>query len=651
MTETLKVLLVEDDEQDAELVRIELERGGFDLTWKRVETEEELRRALTEDVWDLIISDFAMPTFDGLRAFAVYREMDLDTPFIFVSGALGEERAVAAMRAGARDYILKGDLGRLTAAVRRELKEMENRQNLNDAEERAKHKQTLLEAALAATGAGLFEFSMPDRGDSFVSERWAEILGYTAVELSGKEELVSWHFDQIGLAENDPTRGLFTRLVSGESATLHTETQIRHKDGHWVAVSAYAIALERDSNGVATQVIAVMLDVSENKQLQKRYLQAQKMEAIGKLAGGIAHDFNNLLTAIISFAGFVRDDLPRADPRRDDIGEVLAAADRATALTRQLLLFSRQQPANLQPVNVVEAIKEIETLLRRTIGEDIKLQIRVPKTHLMIQADSGQLDQIVLNLAVNARDAMPDGGNLQISVGSCTLREEEAHVVDIDAGEYVEILVADTGHGIDELTLRRVFEPFFTTKGPQQGTGLGLATSYGIARQFGGVIDVESTVGVGSTFRVLLPGFSGDAQTLVKVEASTQELGGTETILVVEDEAGLQRLLQRALSGLGYKVLMAEDAIAGMALFEAHRDQIGMVFSDIVLPRGNGFELAEHVRNQDASLPILLTSGYTDHRAVREGTQFEILWKPYTPALLASRIRACLAPRGASLER
>ena len=377
------------------------------------------------------------------------------------------------------------------------------------------------------------------------------------------------------------------------------------------------------------------------REVQDKLQQTQKLEAIGKLAGGVAHDFNNLLTSILSFAGFVRDDLPPGDKRRDDIREVLAAADRAAGLTRQLLLFSRQQPMEPHRLDIGLTLKSTERLLRRTIGEDIQLNIQVPTEPVYVLADPTQLDQVLLNLAVNARDAMPKGGTLCISATTVVpARGQRLSAPPLRA--FARIEVADSGTGMDEETLRHIFEPFYTTKGPDEGTGLGLATCYGAVNQMGGTIDVSSTLGKGTTIVIDIPLHQGPTDKQAPVATPRGDLRGNECILFIEDESSVRCVCARTLTRHGYDVIVADDGRDGMELFERNRERIDLVFSDIVLPHGNGFDIATELRRQHPNLRILLTSGYTDNRAVKENSEFSIFWKPYTPAELTRRIRACL---------
>jgi PAS domain S-box-containing protein len=492
MPDPVRLLLIEDSEDDAELIRLELRRGGLDLDWRRVQSEGELVEALQHE-WDVIVSDFQMPSFNGLRAFALYREAGLDTPFIFVSGALGEERAVEAMRAGARDYLLKSNLARLGVAVRRELAAAADRDAQRRAEEATVRERQRLTVAVEASGAGVFEHSVPPDGRSYHNERWAEILGLGNEDLAPPEAVAQQLLERVQPEDRDGLRAAYLAFIEGRTERLHVEAQVRHTAGHWVDVDVSAHAVERDASGRAMHVVGVMLDLTERRRLEAQFRQAQKMEAIGRLAGGVAHDFNNLLTVIITSGEFVLEALDENHPVRDDVQEVLKTAARAGVLTEQLLAFSRSKPVSPRVVNVNEIVQDVEGLMRRMVGKDVDLTTRLASDLWNVRIDRGSLEQVLANLAVNARDAMPQGGRLTIETSNAEvadiLRTEGA---DVPPGRYVVVAVSDDGLGMDEGVRRRIFEPFFTTKGPRKGTGLGLSTCYGIIRQAEGFIDVQT---------------------------------------------------------------------------------------------------------------------------------------------------------------
>ena len=394
-------------------------------------------------------------------------------------------------------------------------------------------------------------------------------------------------------------------------------------------------------------VLAMMEDISERRALEAQMRAAQKMDALGRLAGGVAHDFNNLLTVIISYAGFVRDELRQEDPRRDDITEVLRAADSAASLTQHLLVFSRRTKIAPIIVDLNALVLDLDRMLRRLIGEDLELAILPGADVMTVRVDPRQFEQVIVNLAVNARDAMPTGGTLTIALSSVARAEgDHAQPPSLPPGTYVMLQVTDTGCGMDDETLERIFEPFFTTKEEGKGTGLGLATCYGIVTQFGGHVVVESNPGQGTTFRVYLPRVEGAPGRQQTGSVPQVSLEGSETVLVVEDQRAVRQLAVRALRGWGYRVLEADNGEAALALIREHGGAIDLLLSDVVMPKMSGTELAARFREACPGARVLLMSGYTDEEANRHGvleSGYALLQKPFMPNTLVLRVREALA--------
>ncbi|HET6630446.1 MAG TPA: response regulator, partial [Woeseiaceae bacterium] len=420
----LRVLFIEDSDVDTELICAELKRGGYDVTHSRVDTEAGLLAALAGGEWDLIISDFSMPRFDGLTAYEVFSRQDYDIPFIFVSGAMGEERAVQAMKAGARDYILKGHLGRLNAAVQRELVEAERRRQGRAAEAAKAREQRRLALALQVTGAGVFEFRVPAYSESFFNDRVAEIFGLRHDRLPPPLEFREWFFGRIHPDERQRAVDAREDFISGRTRDFAVELRMRHEDGSWRNVACHAAAAEREPDGEVTALVGILLDRTEEKHLEEQFRQAQKMEAIGRLAGGIAHDFNNLLTVISNFGEFVLERLKPGSGPHDDMQEVLKAARRAEKLTEQLLAYSRRRPVAPSVLNVNALVGDVDKMLRRLIGDEIEFRTDLAPKLWNVKIDAGGLEQVLVNLAVNARDAMPDGGRLAIETANIEVGDE-----------------------------------------------------------------------------------------------------------------------------------------------------------------------------------------------------------------------------------
>jgi len=400
-------------------------------------------------------------------------------------------------------------------------------------------------------------------------------------------------------------------------------------------------------DGRADQMLGVSTDITERKRLEAQLLQAQKMEAIGRLAGGVAHDFNNLLTVITSYSGMILDDIEPGDRHRADLEEIKRAADRAARLTKQLLAFSRKHVTQPRVLDVEVVLHELEPMLRRLIGEDIELEIRCAATPLLVKGDAGLIEQVVVNLAVNARDAMPGGGHLVIEASPVTMSPDPGHpLCPIAPGDYVGIVVSDTGTGMDPETLSHLFEPFFTTKAPDQGTGLGLSTVYGIVQHAGGDVRVESAVGRGTRMEVLLP------RVRVSEIASAEPIapigrpgGGSGTILLVEDDPALCVLSRRVLVAGGYTVLAARDGHEALAISDSHAGRIDLLATDVVMPGMNGGVLVQRLTASRPEIKVLYMSGYTEDDVVRRGIaglSAAFLQKPFTPDVLRQRVAEAL---------
>jgi PAS domain S-box-containing protein len=431
-------------------------------------------------------------------------------------------------------------------------------------------------------------------------------------------------------------------LASGQSAILGRRLQLSglHADGHEfpVELTVYRVPLP----GPPT-FSAFIRDLTESRRLEEQLLQAQKMESIGRLAGGIAHDFNNLLTAISGYAQLALDRNDLVPALKQEVEQIRIAAGRAVELTSQLLAFSRRQVMQPIALDLGETLQDIGPMLRRILGEDVRLTTKVDPELGSVLADPGQLSQVIVNLAVNARDAMPSGGTLTLETTNVDLDTQYAlgHA-EVVPGPYVLLSVTDTGAGMDEATRARLFEPFFTTKEQGKGTGLGLATVYGIVRQSGGHIWVYSEPGRGTVFKVYLPRVEGVTAERLAPPARPRQTDGTETILVVEDDAGVRAFVETVLSGRGYRVLVASNA--DEALRRAKVDgPIALLLTDVVMPGLSGADLAEHVRAVTPQVRVLFVSGYTEDTIVHHGVldpTVSFLAKPFSPDALAERVRA-----------
>ena len=422
--------------------------------------------------------------------------------------------------------------------------------------------------------------------------------------------------------------------------------RIQRPDGttRWIHDRAFPV---RGENGEVVRVVGTAEDITERRQLQEQFLQSQKLEAIGQLAGGVAHDFNNILTVIQGYGSLLMMSDQSLSERKDAVEQIVRASEQAANLTRQLLAFSRRQVMQTRVLDLNEIVTSLTKMLQRLVGEDVHLQLNLHPHALLTRADAGMIDQVLLNLVVNARDAMPGGGRLFIETNEQTFTAEEAaSVVEASPGRYVSLSVTDTGSGMTPEILPRIFEPFFTTKELGKGTGLGLATVFGIVKQHGGALTVQSEAGKGTTFQVFLRAEQVTGKSLEGNAAKPKPRGGTETILLVEDDPGVRLLTRSVLEQSGYQVLEAPNGIVALKIWEQHQDRIQLLFTDIVMPEGlSGFELAVRLQTRNPRLRVIFTSGYSADIAGRELTLQEgqnFIQKPSAPLLLLETVRRSL---------
>jgi len=474
----------------------------------------------------------------------------------------------------------------------------------------------------------------------YVNPRFSEATGYTLADVRGENP-----YTRIPDGDKDPARADLRRALRdgdewrGELHSLRPDGRLVRELGSFSPI--------RDAQGRITGFVGLLEDVTEKRRseqalaaTQQQLIHSQKMEAVGRLAGGVAHDFNNLLNVIVGYAELLARSLPQGDTRRARIDQILLAAMRAGTLTRRLLAFSRNQVLQPRVIDPNAAVVETEQMLRRLIGEDVELAIQLGEGLGSVRVDPGQLEHVLLNLAVNARDAMPRGGVITLATAAADL----AGTASSPPGRYVVLSVRDTGTGMDEETRARIFEPFFTTKPTGEGTGLGLATVYGIVEQSGGFIRVESEPGRGTTFRVYLPRVDGSPEPAPRPSSQRPRLRGRETVLVVEDQDSLREMIREALQLLGYRVLAAPNGEAALDLARGHGGPLDLLITDIVMPRMGGGELASRLLAQRPGLRVLYMSGHANETVTRHGA-FEprvLLEKPFSTETLSLRVRDVL---------
>jgi len=771
MSKSLRLLQLEDSEIDAALILRSLRRAGYSVDSECVQSAAEMREALTRGPWDVIISDYRMPSFDAPEALSVLLDTGVDIPFIVVSGTIGEDSAVELMRAGAHDYLMKDRLTRLAPAVEREIRDAARRKQQREAEEALRESERCYRLISEHSGDVVWAYDPETDRFTYISPSVQQMLGHTPSECLSMSFATLFVPDarEIVIARMHERVARFKR-GGGQVDVEVRQTELLHKNGTavpaettiWFPVgrperleivgvtrditerrkaevalhesslfneqivasasegivvydrdlryrawnrfmeqmtgipaeeligkhpadvfpflkeSGVLKALERALSGEVVQspdfsftvkksgktgwcvdtssplrdaageiigVIGIVHDLTERKRLQDQFNQVQKLEAVGRLAGGVAHDFNNMLTVINGYSELLLAHLGADDPLRTPLQEIHRSGERAAVLTQQLLAFSRKQIIEPKALDLNQLVSDMRNMLRRLIGEDIRFELNLDPALGRILADSGQLTQVVMNLAVNARDAMPNGGALTLATANIEFpKGVEPPAV---PGRFVRLTVADTGIGIEPAALPRIFEPFFTTKEAGKGTGLGLSTVYGIVQQSGGWVAVETATGCGTAFHVFLP-LTTEADSGIGTAAQpAADLRGSETILVVEDQDDVRRFVVAALRGYGYAVLEASQPGEALLIAESQAVTIHLLLTDIVMPHLTGIELAARLKSIRAGMRVLYMTGHTEQASLGDDF-FEaghaLIRKPFSAEALARKIREVLDP-------
>ncbi len=478
----------------------------------------------------------------------------------------------------------------------------------------------------------------------YASPAHERVFGTPAVELIGQSSL-----DRVLPEDRAEVEERIAQAILRPGEPVAARYRFQHADGTWRHIEAQGVNLLDDP--AIGGIVVNSRDVTAQQRMEKQLLQAQKMEAVGRFAGGVAHDFNNILTAIKSYSQLALEELHDSAPVREDVLEIERAADRAAMLTRQLLAFSRQQVLRPRVLDLNEAIRGIENMLRRLMMTDVGLETELAADLGNVEADPGQIEQVLMNLVVNARDAMPEGGQITITTANGdgtpdSQPELEPH--GFPHGPYVVLTVSDTGEGMNRETQTKIFEPFYTTKEQGKGTGLGLATVYGIIKQSGGCICVSSEPGQGTTFKIFLPRVDATAEHQAPSAAGLSRPGGPERILLVEDDRVLRAISRRVLTRVGYEVLEAENGCDALLMIDEHGNGISLVITDLIMPKMRGTELLSEIRIRHGWLPVLLVSGYTEDAMIRKGSidaDTNFLEKPFTPDVLIGAVRKILDGR------
>lgn len=638
MAKTIRSLIIEDMEDDALLILRELRKGGFEPVFTIVDTEEDMEEALSAQTWDIIISDYFLPRFNGFEALRLAKNYDPDIPFILISGAIGEDIAVEAMKAGAHDYMMKDNLQRLIPAVKRELHDAQVRRAHRKSESDLKDSKNMLQSIIDNAAAVI---NLKDaQGNYMLINKQYEILFHlNNDQIKGKKDcdIFPKEFADV-LREND-------RKVIDANKAMEFEEVIPHDGDPHIYISVKFPLC--DTSGVPTSVCSICTDITGKKRLEAQFQQAQKMEAIGTLTGGIAHDFNNLLAVIIGNAELLEEQMRRGNLKADYLDEIKSAGLKAKNLVHQLLAFSRKQMIKPKLINFNDILKDLEKMLGRIIGEDILLKID-PFTGLWpVNIDPSQVEQVIMNLAVNARDAMPSGGNLNIRTENIELDTGYFHDHNVEnlPGPYVMVTVSDTGIGMDADTRKRAFEPFFTTKEIGRGTGLGLSTVYGIVKQNGGYVWAYSEPGHGTTIKIYLPRGKEDTAEFQSAKTIKGSFEGSETILVVEDDDSLRKLSRTIFERYGYKVLDARSGKEALRIAREYEGAIQLVLTDVVMPEMNGAELVKILVRLKPDLKFIFMSGYSENTISFHGlsnSDFDLIEKPFSTETLVGKVRKVL---------
>jgi len=634
-----KVLIVEDDSGVAYLQQRALERAGHDVL---VASTAPLALSLIElGGIDLIVLDYRLD--EGRTGLDFYRELKLagyELPVIMVTGFSQESTVIQALREGVRDFVTKSPeyLDYLSEAVHRVLKQVEIENSLTESEARF---QSFMDNSPAVA------FIKDEEGRYVYANQLFERL-FARVDWRGKNDFDFWPKEIAEtLRKNDVevlTKGQSTEFI--EDAPL-PGGELRH----WLCYKfpIQDVQGRRSLGGMAVDITDRKTAEETLRQRDEQLRHSQKMEALGTLAGGVAHEFNNLLQAILGYSRFAMEGLEETDQRRADLSQVVVAADRAAALTRQLLEFGRRKTLERAPLDPNQVVRDLAKMLKPLIGANIELVVETTKDIGLVAADAGQLQQVLLNLCLNARDAMPLGGRLTIKTATVTIRHgDRPHSADEDL---VAIRVSDTGCGMSAEVRQRIFEPFFTTKEIGKGTGLGLAVAYSLVQQQGGELQVDSQPGQGSTFTVLLPITQDEVENRSKRPAPATK-GGTELILFADDEPLLNRLIAKQLEKAGYRTLSAANGDEAIRLFKDHADEVALVLADVMMPGVGGYEVCAAVQALRPGTPVFLCSGRFPEKGRPDSGdgEIEFIQKPFEPAALLAKIRSALDKR-ATVER
>jgi two-component system, cell cycle sensor histidine kinase and response regulator CckA len=637
MTSQLRVLIVEDSEDDLLLLLRELRRGDYTLDYVRVETAVEMQAALDRQAWDIVIADYTLPRFSAPEALELLQQQQQDLPFIIVSGTIGEDAAVAAMRAGAHDYLLKDNLVRLLPAVARELREARERQKRLDAEQALRESEERFRQLAENITESVFWMSEPIAMKMlYVSPAYERIWGRSCNSLDANfmEWIEAIHPDDRQRVQTS----YFDRSLLGkydeEYRVIRPDESIR-----WIRDRGFPI---KNHTGIAYRVVGIAEDITNRKLTEAVLRRTERLESLGTLTSGIAHDLNNILTPIMGIVQLLPNKIGNMDDSTKRLLQILHdSTHRGADLVKQILSFARGVESKPTDIQIGDLLLEIHRIIEQTFPKNIELSLDLPPNILTIFADASMLHQVFINLCVNARDAMPAGGKLSITAENLEIDENYARMnLDASIGNYVVVTILDTGTGIEAQILDRIFDPFFTTKDIGKGTGLGLSTVVGIVKSHRGFIDVDSEIGKGTRFKVYLP--ATVTSEIPPVTVTTEpESGQGELILVVDDEVPIQVITTATLEVHGYRVMTASDGIEAIALYAQHKQEIGVVLMDMMMPNMDSITIVRTLRKFNPQVQIIAMSGLATSEVVAktidEGVK-AFLPKPFTATELLDTI-------------
>jgi PAS domain S-box-containing protein len=659
----IDILLLEDSDVDAELLAGHLAKADMNVRITRVADRASFLAALEGEAFDVLLADYALPDFDGLAALELARRSRPDLSIIFVSGVVGEEFATNALKLGANDYVVKRNLSRLPAAIERALAESRERAERRRAEAALRRLNATLEAEVEARtrerdriwrlSRDLFAVGACDGRLLAVNPAWWRITGLD------EGDLLSRGFEHLSHPDDKPAVQAMLATLAAGAPVERFEARLGRRDGAWLWVSWTAVAEGEVFYAVGRDITAEKLaaaelaqanaslkaEIVERESIERTLRQMQRLEAIGQLTSGVAHDFNNLLTVILGNVGFLEEDMPPgpdASRNRRRIGHIRAAAERGARLTAQLLAFSRRQRLEPRPVDLNETVGGLRELLQSTMGGAVRLETVLEPDLWPAMVDPTQIEMILLNLAINARDAMEVGGGLTVETRNVSLgdpgRPEEPA-----PGDYVALIVSDTGCGMSEDVLAKAFEPFFTTKGPGRGSGLGLAQVHGFAKQSGGGVRIDTRLGEGTSVKVYLPRARSGLAVSAPPKAPASEAPAARPqacILLVDDDSAVRDVTSTILKDLGYAVVEAGSGGAALELLKTQR--FDMLLVDYAMPGMNGMETAVAALEIAPQMPVLFVTGYADLTALREVGEHRIVQKPFRDKELEQKLRRFL---------